>query len=944
MQQQQQQPSHIYIEHDDEGDSHLKRRGSARRSVNSHAEDNARAAYTYEDDDHDVLDDDNDDPHAALLRLAPPPALYMLPLAFPVEEYSIAGCDRLSDADRATVHRIMCEFSEGTLSQLGMDFKVWDWTKPEMYGLLLGMFVKNGLVPNSATLCGLLNFVIDMADGYLDNPYHSFLHAVDVTYMVYYSLVDLALAAELAFTTVDFVSLLIAALAHDVLHPGVNNLFHVNAKTDLALRYRNKSVLERQSCDHLSFLLQKHTFLTDLLYGELAGAGSDPATLIESIAIEAILNTDMCHHFGLLEKLSSTTEEVIGTPGASEEDLAADSDMSEEALVDHSSHTCSHDCAKDLIHAHPRHYHPSASEIELATDTVINTLANASIDDAPVQAPSPLQQHHLPCSPTRTMTPVQFLLSTAEMTHVTASPEGIVPGQLPAVECERGRDLPVITAASMQSIGTLDSYEGDPGPRRTSLPLSKHQRQQMINVILHAADISNAARPAEICRRWSDMVVEEFLSQGDQEKARSIPVSPNMDRESSNPVQMAFEFNTYVARPYFEILSELLPATKPFIENLIANRTRWEEMGASSAPKVEISPPKPANEADAAAAMTEPADAAAAAAAAAAGGAGGGGGGSGVGEMDVTPRGRRLSLAAGTIEIPQAFDIYVMNAARRYRNRYKTSRSLSSGRSRGILPISSLSSSMWTVGSSGGSMHGSGDSLHSSGGAPDFARNAKQFLRHSHDILSQSIDELSSPTAGSWAGAGGGGGGGGGAGAGSSGSAIGSGTTNLNGSVMGSGVGGSGSIGGGLGDAGGSRGGNNTNSTNSMHDGSGGGGGGGGGAGGALAATTLSLFGSKKWFPQRRCMSMDAQSSDHGGQIFQRWHNGLRPGNVGTPLPPLPSTAGGLNVASEMDELATLLPLPSTPNQSAAPPSGLQPPLTSAPTPQRDVEVEASAT
>ncbi|KAI8593926.1 hypothetical protein BDZ88DRAFT_390552, partial [Geranomyces variabilis] len=403
---------------------------------------------------------------------------------------------------------------------------------PEMYGLLLGMFVKNGLVPNSATLCGLLNFVIDMADGYLDNPYHSFLHAVDVTYMVYYSLVDLALAAELAFTTVDFVSLLIAALAHDVLHPGVNNLFHVNAKTDLALRYRNKSVLERQSCDHLSFLLQKHTFLADLLYGELAGAGSDPATLIESIAIEAILNTDMCHHFGLLEKLSSTTEEVIGTPGASEEDLATDSDMSEEALVDHSSHACSQDCAKDLIHAHPRHYHPSASEIELATDTVINTLANASIDDAP----------------------------------------------LPAEEGERGRDLSSISAPSMQSMGTLDSYEGDPGPRRTSLPLSKHQRQQMINVILHAADISNAARPAEICRRWSDMVVEEFLSQGDQEKARSIPVSPNMDRESSNPVQMAFEFNTYVARPYFEILSELLPATKPFIENLIANRTRWEEM------------------------------------------------------------------------------------------------------------------------------------------------------------------------------------------------------------------------------------------------------------------------------------------------------------------------------------------------------------------------------
>ncbi|KAJ3161719.1 hypothetical protein HDU86_006489 [Geranomyces michiganensis] len=818
-----------------------------------------------------------------------------------------------------------------------------------MYGLLLGMFVKNGLVPNSTTLCGLLNFVIDMADGYFDNPYHSFLHAVDVTYMVYYSLVDLALAAELAFTTVDFVSLLIAALAHDVLHPGVNNLFHVNAKTDLALRYHNKSVLERQSCDHLSFLLQKHTFLTDLLYGENAGAGSDPASLIESIAIEAILNTDMCHHFGLLEKLSCTTEEVIGTPMASEEDLATDSDMSEEALValvDHSSHTCTQECARDLIHAHPRHYHPSASELDLATDTVINTLANASIDDAPLttehQQPAPSHHHPPnPCSPTRTMTPVQFLLNTADAAHVTASPEGMVPAPPSDNNNEGegrcvGRDIACVNAASMQSIGTLDSYDGDPGPRRTSLPLSKHQRQQMINVILHAADISNAARPAEICRRWSDMVVEEFLSQGDQEKARSIPVSPNMDRDSSNPVQMAFDFNTYVARPYFEILSELLPATKPFIENLIGNRIRWEEMGASSAPKVEISPPKAAvagGDAAAASSSTESAEAAAAAAGgattAAAAGSGGAsttaGGGAGGEVADATPRGRRLSLAAGTIEIPQAFDIYVMNAARRYRNRYKTSRSLSSGRSRGILPISSLSASMWTVGSSAGSMNqhstgGSGDSLHSGGGGsgsgsgPDFARNAKQFLRHSHDILSQSIDELSSPTANSWRGGGGG-------------SATGPGTptaTGNGGLYLGSGGGGGGS-GGGSG-AGSGEGGISSTSNNAINDdGSGGssvggGDGSGGGGGGALAGTTLSLFGSKKWFPQRRCMSMDAQSTDHGGQMFQRWHNGLRPGNVGTPLPPLPSSGGGLNAASEMDELASLLPLPS-PAPSEPPPA-----------------------
>ena len=36
---------------------------------------------------------------------------------------------------------------------------------------------------------------------------------------------------------VDIFALLVAALAHDVDHPGTNNSLHVNAKTELALRY-----------------------------------------------------------------------------------------------------------------------------------------------------------------------------------------------------------------------------------------------------------------------------------------------------------------------------------------------------------------------------------------------------------------------------------------------------------------------------------------------------------------------------------------------------------------------------------------------------------------------------------------------------------------------------------------------------------------------------------
>ncbi|KNC98647.1 uncharacterized protein SPPG_06328 [Spizellomyces punctatus DAOM BR117] len=579
----------------------------------------------------------------ASLPPPPPPSLISSPLTFdgphvPIETLNLSQSTLLDADDLETVYRVVEEFVRGNIDGLGMDFQVWEWSKPELYGLILGMFVKHGLVPDSQTFASLLDFVVDVANGYQDNPYHSFLHAADVTYMVYWILADLALAEELGFTSVEFVALLIAALTHDVLHPGLNNLYHINARTELAQRFNFKSVLEMQSCDHVQYLLQKHTFLRTLSYGEFGENIKDPAALVQKITLEAILNTDMCHHFGLLDKLSCTTEAVIGSPSPSEEDLYSD------------------DEDRGVVLTKPEQ--------------------RESTGDNGARTPS----------------------------HINASAESV-------------NTIPRISSVSSDSVGSQRPSVA----RRTSLLLSKDQRQQMINVLLHAADISNAARPYAICKRWSDMVVEEFFLQGEQEKKMNLPVSPNMDRETTNPVQIGFDFNEYVARPYFEVLGELLPSMRPFVENLIGNRAKWESMGASVRPAQ-----PPPNKSD---------------------------------EIAVS-RGRRLSLAAGTIEIPQAFDNYI--AARRgIKHRYKTSRSLSSGRSRGILPLTgsgSHHSSVWSV---EGEVPASSES--DSNVAEELAR-----------------DHLS----------------------------------------------------------------------------------------------TLGLFGSKKWFPQRRCMSMDAQATDTG--VFQRWNSTFR--------------------------------------------------------------------
>ncbi|CAJ0829528.1 2953_t:CDS:2 [Entrophospora sp. SA101] len=157
----------------------------------------------------------------------------------------------------------MLSFKDNKLTSLGMHFNVWDWSIPELYGIVLGMMVKLDLseclqIRNSE----MLDFIIDVEKGYHDTEYHSFYHAVDVVAVLYYMLTDLGAAKYL--TPLDSICLMIAGLCHDIGHPGLNNVYQVNAKTPLAIKYNNQSVLENYSCALTMELLTKHKLFRNL--------------------------------------------------------------------------------------------------------------------------------------------------------------------------------------------------------------------------------------------------------------------------------------------------------------------------------------------------------------------------------------------------------------------------------------------------------------------------------------------------------------------------------------------------------------------------------------------------------------------------------------------------------------------------------------------------------
>jgi len=130
---------------------------------------------------------------------------------------------------------------------------------------------------------------------------------------------------------------------------------------------------------------------------------------------------------------------------------------------------------------------------------------------------------------------------------------------------------------SLSSEGTAQTSSSLDGVRSPS-DLTPELRQNLSSCLLHAADISNAVKPWTLCKRWSDLVIQEFFRQGDIEKAQDLPVSPNMDRNQSQQPQIGLGFGDFVVRPYFESFVEFLPEGAPFLTSLARNREKWVEL------------------------------------------------------------------------------------------------------------------------------------------------------------------------------------------------------------------------------------------------------------------------------------------------------------------------------------------------------------------------------
>ena len=174
---------------------------------------------------------------------------------------------------------------------------------PVMGGVILEAFgLKNEKIIKVNKLEAFLNSV---SSQYLPTTlYHNNMHGADVCQSVCLYFLNSKAEKILQTTVLDLLSILIASLGHDLGHPGLNNNFHINARTDLALTYNDSSCLENFHCSKLFNILKKdETNIFEVL-------SVDEFKDIRKRMISEILATDMFFHKKIIETTKSKAHQI----------------------------------------------------------------------------------------------------------------------------------------------------------------------------------------------------------------------------------------------------------------------------------------------------------------------------------------------------------------------------------------------------------------------------------------------------------------------------------------------------------------------------------------------------------------------------------------------------------------------------------------------------------
>ncbi|XP_059395742.1 cAMP-specific 3',5'-cyclic phosphodiesterase 4D-like isoform X1 [Carassius carassius] len=102
-------------------------------------------------------------------------------------------------------------------------------------------------------------------------------------------------------------------------------------------------------------------------------------------------------------------------------------------------------------------------------------------------------------------------------------------------------------------------------------------RIQVLQNMVHCADLSNPTKPLQLYKQWTDRIMEEFFSQGDRERERGMEISPMCDKHNASVEKTQVGFIDYIVHPLWETWADLVhPDAQDILDTLEDNREWYQ--------------------------------------------------------------------------------------------------------------------------------------------------------------------------------------------------------------------------------------------------------------------------------------------------------------------------------------------------------------------------------
>ena len=180
------------------------------------------------------------------------------------------------------------------------------------------------------------NFIAEIVEHYdrVNAIYHNDLHAGDVMQTVFTIFTQGQIQDKMKLGQLDVFAMLVGALCHDFKHTGQNNIYHINTKSKIAMRYNDISVLENY---HIS---QSFKVISKKPFNIFKNFSPEEYRICRRRMVEGILATDMANHQKVLSATKTKVELYDIVKGKNFEKIINDDEVANNLVKVFDSQQC----------------------------------------------------------------------------------------------------------------------------------------------------------------------------------------------------------------------------------------------------------------------------------------------------------------------------------------------------------------------------------------------------------------------------------------------------------------------------------------------------------------------------------------------------------------------------------------------------------------------------